>query len=91
MVPHFLGQNPDEVDALASELDANADAIENVIRTLSGQIDDTTWVGSDRTRFEGAWVGSLSADLRSVAGSLKDAAAVARNNAREQRESASAV
>ena len=91
MVPHFLGQNPDEVDALASELDANADAIENVIRTLSGQIDDTTWVGSDRTRFEGAWVGSLSADLRSVAGSLKDAAAVARNNAREQREAASAV
>jgi len=86
VVPHFLGQNPDEVDALASELDANADAIENVIRNLSGQIDDTTWVGTDRTRFEGAWVGSLSANLRSVAGSLKDAAAVARTNAREQRD-----
>ena len=85
MVPHFLGQNPDEVDALATELDAKADAIELVISSLSDQIDDTTWVGSDRTRFEGAWVGSLSANLRSVAGSLKDAAVAARDNAREQR------
>lgn len=85
MVPHFLGQNPDEVDELASQLEAKAVLIEEVIRSLSGHIDGTTWVGSDRTRFEGAWIGTLSTHLRDVAGSLKDAADVARDNAREQR------
>ena len=86
MVPHFLGQNPDEVDALAEGFDAKASAIEQLIAALDGDFDSTTWVGSDRTKFEGNWVAQITPELKSVASSLKDAAQRARDNAREQRE-----
>lgn len=86
MVPHFLGQNPDEVDALASGFEEKASTIEQLIASLDGAFDSTTWVGTDRTRFEGNWVAQITPELKAVASSLKDAAQVARDNAREQRE-----
>jgi len=86
MVPHFLGQNPDEVEALAAGFEAKATALEQLIASLDGDFDSTTWVGSDRTKFEGSWVGHLTPELKAVASSLKDAAERARDNAREQRE-----
>ena len=86
MVPHFLGQNPDEVDALASGFEEKASTIEQLIASLDGAFDSTTWVGTDRTRFEGNWVAQITPELKAVARSLKDAAQVARDNAREQRE-----
>ena len=86
MVPHFLGQNPDEVDALAAGFDAKASAIEQLIAALDGDFDSTTWVGSDRTKFEGSWIAQITPELKSAATSLKDAAQRARENAREQRE-----
>lgn len=87
MVPHFLGQNPDEVDALATGFEEKALTIEQLIDSLDGLFDSTTWVGTDRTRFEGSWVAQITPELKAVASSLKDAANVARENAREQRES----
>ena len=80
----FLGQIPDEVRLLAADFDAKATDLENVITALKSKLGSTTWVGPDRTRFEGDWDSSLSGSLRNVAGALRDAATTARGNAEQQ-------
>lgn len=85
----FLGQVPEEVDALAAEFDAKAGDIENLIASLKAKLGSTTWTGPDRQRFEGDWDGNLSSALRNVAGSLRDTATVARGNAEQQRTASS--
>ena len=84
-MPQFLGQNPDEVDTFASELTESARALEGIIALVDSRLRDTTWVGSDRTRFEGQWVGLQAAQLADIALSLATAASVAGANAAEQR------
>jgi len=84
-MPQFLGQNPDEVDTFASELTESARALEGIIALVDSRLRDTTWVGSDRTKFEGHWVGSQAAQLADIALSLATAASVASANAAEQR------
>lgn len=81
----FSGQNPDEVEALATQLDARAIDIDSLISTLTERVHDTTWVGAERTRFEGEWTGPIATTLHEVADSLRDAAENARSNANEQR------
>lgn len=85
----FLGQIPEEVDALAADFDAKAGDIEGLIAALKAKLGSTTWTGQDRQRFEGDWDGQLSAQLRNVAGALRDAAMLARSNAEQQRTASS--
>jgi len=82
----FLGQIPEEVDALATEFDNKANDIDTVISTLTSKLGSTTWTGNDRTRFEGDWNSTLTSGLRNVAGALRDAAILARGNATQQRD-----
>ena len=82
----FLGQIPEEVDALAADLDVKAGDIETLITALASKLGSTTWTGADRDRFEGDWNSTLTTNLRNVAGSLRDAASVARSNAEQQRQ-----
>lgn len=89
MIAQFLGQVPEEVDALAADFDAKAGEIDAVITALKAKLGGTTWTGSDRTRFEGDWDGQLSASLRHVSGALRDAAVLARSNAERQRQASS--
>ena len=81
----FIGQIPEEVDALASDFDNKATDIETVITALTTKLGSTTWVGADRNRFEGDWNSQLSSGLRNVAAALRDAAVLARGNAEQQR------
>lgn len=81
----FLGQIPEEVDALANEFGAKADEIDQIIAAISTKLGSTTWTGADRDRFESDWNGQLTASLRSVSGSLRDAQAIAKTNAEQQR------
>ncbi len=85
----FLGQIPEEVDSLAADLDAKAGDIESIIAALTSKLGGTTWTGSDRDRFEGDWNSTLTTNLRNVAGSLRDAASIARQNAEQQRQASS--
>jgi hypothetical protein len=80
----FLGQIPDEVRMRAAEFDAKATDLENVITALKSKLGSSTWVGPDRTRFEGDWDSALSGSLRNVAGALRVAATTARGNADQQ-------
>ncbi|WP_167042835.1 hypothetical protein [Salinibacterium sp. ZJ454] len=82
----FIGQIPEEVDALATDFDAKAGDIDTLISALTSKLGSTTWVGNDHTRFEGDWNSTLTTSLRNVAGSLRDAAVLARGNAQQQRD-----
>ncbi|TFD32235.1 WXG100 family type VII secretion target [Cryobacterium cryoconiti] len=85
----FIGQVPEEVDALAQDFETKASDIENLISALKARLGGTTWVGTDRSRFEGDWDGQLSSSLRSVSSALRDAAMTARGNAEQQRTASS--
>jgi len=81
----FIGQIPEEVDALAAEFDNKAGSIDDIISGLTAKLGATTWVGADRNRFEGDWNSQLSSALRNVGAALRDAAILARGNAEQQR------
>lgn len=85
----FLGQIPEEVDALAADFDAKATDIEGIISQLTAKLGGTTWTGSDQARFQGDWDSQLSGALRNVAGALRDAGSIARSNADQQRQASS--
>lgn len=82
----LLGQIPEEVDSLAADLDVKAEDIETLITALASKLGSTTWTGPDRDRFEGDWNSTLTTNLRNVAGALRDAASIARQNAEQQRQ-----
>jgi len=84
-MPQFLGQNPDEVDSFASLLAADAADLERVLTEISARLRDTTWVGSDRTKFESRWLGAHAPQLEQLAQSLRDASSIAASNAAGQR------
>jgi len=81
----FLGQIPEEVDALANEFGVKADEIDQLVAALSAKLGSTTWTGADRDRFEADWNGQLTSSLRGVSGALRDAQSVAKGNAEQQR------
>jgi uncharacterized protein YukE len=85
----YLGQIPEEVDALANEFGVKADEIDQIISAVSAKLGSTTWTGPDRDRFEADWNGQLTAALRNVGGSLRDAQSVAKSNAEQQRTASS--
>jgi len=82
----FLGLVPDEVETLAVDFDAKAGDIETLISSLVVRLSTTTWTGPDRDQFQSDWDGPLTSNLRNAAASLRDAAAVARANAEQQRQ-----
>lgn len=85
----FIGQNPDEVRSLASLFNAKASDLEGIVSALNSQLQSTTWVGTDRTRFETETWSTIQTNLNTIATTLRDTATVANNNAAEQ-EAASA-
>ncbi len=85
----YLGQNPDEVRELATLFDTKATDLEGVVSAINSKLASTTWVGPDRTRFEGDTWSTIQSNLNQIAQTLREAGTTARNNATEQ-ENASA-
>lgn len=81
----FLGQVPEEVEALGADFETKAGDVETLITTVSSRLASTTWVGSDRDAFEASWTGEMTNNLTQLANSLRDAGMVANNNAQQQR------
>ena len=82
----FLGQIPEEVDELAGLLERKSSELETTVSEITSKLGSTTWRGNDRERFEGNWTGTISANLRTAANQLSEAAQDARRNAQQQRE-----
>ena len=81
----FLGQVPEEVEALAAHFEQKAGDVETLISAVNTRLSATTWVGNDRDAFEAAWAGEITNNLTQLANSLRDAGMVANNNAQQQR------
>jgi len=80
-----LGMIPEEVDELATQLDAKAGDLEGALSTLTSKLQGTTWVGTDYNRFEEQWTGTIAQNLRNAAEQMRTAATAAREDAENQR------
>ncbi|MBR7828538.1 WXG100 family type VII secretion target [Actinospica sp. MGRD01-02] len=82
----FEGMDPEAVRAFASQLSNDAEQIDNIINSLTGQLHGVQWVGADAARFRGEWDGTYRPQLHSVSNALRDAANVANSNAAQQEQ-----
>jgi hypothetical protein len=85
----FLGQVPEDVEALGADFDAKASDVETLIQAINGRLSATHWVGSDRDNFEATWTGEMTNNLNQLATALRETGMVARNNASQQRTASS--
>ena len=85
---NFTGMDIGGVRQLATQMTSSAGQIRQLMSQLTNQLNNTQWIGPDRTRFEGEWSGTYVQQLNQVATALEDAANRANLNAAEQ-ESAS--
>ncbi|MET0990196.1 MAG: WXG100 family type VII secretion target [Glaciihabitans sp.] len=85
----FLGQVPEEVEALAQEFDTQADNVETLIQAVNTRLGNTNWVGTDRDNFEASWNGDITSNLTALANTLRETGTLANNNASQQRTASS--
>jgi hypothetical protein len=81
----FLGQVPEDVEALGADFDAKATDVETLIQAINGRFSSTHWVGPDRDNFEATWTGEMTNSLNQLAQALRETGTIARNNASQQR------
>ena len=82
----FLGMDIEGVRALAQQFGEKAQTVEDVISTISGQVQSVDWKGTDADQVKSEWEGTLSSQLRNVADALRQAQTTANNNADEQEQ-----
>ena len=71
---------------LATNLDREADSIDQILSKLTGILNDTQWTGPDATQFRNEWTSSHSNSLRKVGQALRTTAQQARRNADAQEQ-----
>jgi uncharacterized protein YukE len=59
----MYGANPEQLSNLGSTLSRQIDAINQVMSSVDGVLDGTTWQGPARERFVGEWNGSFKSAL----------------------------
>ena len=80
------GMDIAQVRSLASAMRTSAGDIEGIISKLTGMLDGTEWLGTDRSKFENDWKGQYTQQLRQVIQGLNDAARMADDEARQQED-----
>lgn len=85
----FLGQIPEEVEALAAEFDHRAGDVETLIAAITQRLQSTTWRGADRESFEASWSGEMTNNLTQLANALRETGQIANSNAQQQRTASS--
>jgi len=81
----FLGLDPEEMDRLASRMDAEAQKMDEAIRQVASQLKATLWVGPDRDRFEKEWNSEHLVSIRRTIDLLRTNARELKRHAKEQR------
>lgn len=87
---NFTGMDIPAVRNLATQLQNKANEIDSMRQQLTAQLEGTSWIGPDATRFRGDWTGQHVSSLNQVSQALRDAAQRAIQNANEQESAASA-
>lgn len=80
------GLDVQQVRDLATNLDREADSIDQILSKLTGILSNTQWSGPDATQFRNDWQGTHSTALRKVSQVLRDTANSARSNAAAQEQ-----
>lgn len=86
MAGQFTGMDIDAVRQLAQTMKTKAEEIRTLSQALTGQLQNTQWVGPDREKFTGDWQSQHVAALSRVAQGLDDASTAATNNATQQEQ-----
>lgn len=84
MAGQFTGMDIDAVRQLSQQMKAKADEIRNLSQQLTGQLQNTQWVGADHDRFVNDWQSQHVAALTRVAEGLEAASTAASQNAQQQ-------
>jgi ABC-type transporter Mla subunit MlaD len=80
----YFGQDIEQVQQLANQLNTKAGEIEHLISQLTATVDSIDWQGPDAERFRSDWKGQHTGQLRAVVSSLQSASQDARRNAQDQ-------
>lgn len=80
------GLDVQQVRDLATNLDREADSIDQILSKLTGVLNNTQWTGPDATTFRNDWQGAHSNALRKVGAALREVAGAARANAAAQEQ-----
>jgi uncharacterized protein YukE len=86
MAGQFTGMDIAAVRQLSQQMKSKAEEIRNLMNQLTGQLQNTQWVGPDRDRFANDWQSQHVAALNRVAQGLDDASQAASNNATQQEQ-----
>ena len=80
------GLDVQQVRDLGTNLDREADSIDQILSKLTAVLNNTQWTGPDATQFRNDWQGAHSTALRRVGQALRDTAQMARTNAAAQEQ-----
>lgn len=83
------GMDVGQVRQLASQMTTAAGQIKEIQGSLTSALSATSWVGKDKTRFEGDWTSNYAKALDQVAQAIEDAAKTASSNADQQEQASS--
>ena len=86
MAGNIWGMDVEEVKQLAQTLGQKAGEIDQIISTIGSKVESTTWKGPDSEKFRTDWQGTLSANLKKVADSLRETQQRATQNAQQQEQ-----
>ncbi len=86
---NVFGLDVEAVRSLANTLRTQAEQVRTVVTTITSQMDQTDWNGSDATQFQEEWQGTHSAKLNEIAAALEQYGTTADNNAQMQEETSS--
>lgn len=86
MAGQFTGMDIPAVRQLATQMRSKAEEIRSLSQQLTGQLQNTQWVGADRDRFTNDWQSQHVASLNRVAEGLEAAAQAADQNAQQQEQ-----
>lgn len=90
----MVGLNPEQIESMAQQIKAQADAITDVIARVTSQVNTNVpanWAGQDAQQFKGNWEGQLRSSLQNVVTQLEQFSVTAKNNVIKQREISSSL
>jgi hypothetical protein len=84
------GLDVTQVRQLSTQLNRQADAIQQSLSTLTSALHGTQWTGPDAEKFRNEWSSSHTSALKSVINALQEAGQLAARNADSQEQTSNA-
>ncbi|PUB30139.1 type VII secretion system (Wss) protein ESAT-6 [Promicromonospora sp. AC04] len=86
---NVFGLDVEAVRSLANTLRTQAEGVRQVVTSITAQMAQTQWSGSDAVQFQEEWDGTHATKLNEIAAALETYGTTADNNAQMQEETSS--